>query len=84
MELNHNLYRRTDATTYERKKYDNYGNFADIYNSDDEEDDKEPREPMFVNHRVDVGWGFCDKKGKVWKVSFYEKMGTVKIAVFIK
>jgi len=63
VEINISSYFRKDATTFEKQDYDE--------EEEEDEEEEKKRDPKYVNHRVDVGWGFCDKNGKVWKVKFY-------------
>ena len=57
-------YIKIDLTTYKRCLItDN-----ERYTTEDEK-----RMPLYITHRVDVGWGYIDEEGKVWKVEWLSK-----------
>lgn len=76
IELNISDYARVDETSFQRES-----EYTDLSENDDENEieyEREnrlrnirPREPETINYTANVGWGFCDDNGKVWKVRFY-------------
>ena len=53
-----NDYIRIDDTTYMRKGHHSIGQLTDPKN----------KKPIWVNKRVDVGWGYIDEEGNVFKI----------------
>jgi len=57
-------YIKIDFTTYKRQIITD----SERYTTEDEK-----RMPLYITHRVDVGWGYIDEQGKVWKVVWLSK-----------